>query len=191
MLKNTLSHNRPPSYHPQSLFKADNMMPKTSSFKGADCSNELTWQRMETQNEWEGPRERVRPWGSGVGSAVHCSGVTSDNGPAVNGPAVTSRNCVLDPRKNETLDVFTSKVKCHFYFYIHGSVDRESNLITVQQDATYSVYCISVGSSTCFGYWHPSSGARTTVITASGTGRPGLLPSALVVEFQFNNESGW
>jgi len=25
------------------------------------------------------------------------------------------------------------------------------NLITVQQDATYSVYYISVGSSTCFG----------------------------------------
>ena len=47
--------------------------------------------------------------GSRVGSAVHCSGVTSDNGPAVNGPAVTSRNCVLDPRKNETLDVVTSK----------------------------------------------------------------------------------
>jgi len=35
---------------------------------------------------------------------------------------------------------------------------RESNLITVQQDATYSVYYISVGSSTCFGCWHPSSG---------------------------------
>jgi len=34
---------------------------------------------------------------------------------------------------------------------IHGSVHRESNLITVQQDATYSVYYISVGSSTCFG----------------------------------------
>ena len=82
---------------------------KTSSFKRADCSNELTWQRMGTQNEWEGPREGVRPWGSRVGSAVHCSGVTSDNGPAVNGPAVTSRNCVLDPRKNETLDVVTSK----------------------------------------------------------------------------------
>ena len=62
-----------------------------------------------TKNEWEGPRELVRPWGSGVGSAVHCSGVKSDNGPAVNGPAVTSRNCVLDPRKNETLDVVTSK----------------------------------------------------------------------------------
>jgi len=26
-----------------------------------------------------------------------------------------------------------------FVFYIHGSVHRESNLITVQQDATYSV----------------------------------------------------
>jgi len=35
-------------------------------------------------------------------------------------------------------------------FYIHGSVQRESNLITVQQDAIYSVYYISVGSSTCF-----------------------------------------
>jgi len=43
-----------------------------------------------------------------------------------------------------------------------------SNLITVQQDATYSVYYISVGSSTCLGCWHPSSGARTVVITASG-----------------------
>jgi len=36
-------------------------------------------------------------------------------------------------------------------FYIHGSVHRESNLIIVQQDATYSVYHISVGSSKCFG----------------------------------------
>jgi hypothetical protein len=36
-------------------------------------------------------------------------------------------------------------------FYIHGSVHRESNLITAQQDATYSVYYISVGSSTYFG----------------------------------------
>ena len=38
-----------------------------------------------------------------------------------------------------------------FFFYVHGSVHRESNLITVQQDATYSVYYISVGSSTCSG----------------------------------------
>ena len=54
-------------------------------------------------------------------------------------------------------------------FYINGSVHSELNLITVQQDATYSVYYISVGSSKCFGCWHPSSGAGgTTVITASG-----------------------
>ena len=53
-------------------------------------------------------------------------------------------------------------------FYIHGSMHRESNLITVQQDATYSVYYISVRSSICFGCRHPSSGARKTVITASG-----------------------
>ena len=58
------------------------------------------------------------------------------------------------------------------------------NLISVQQNATYSVYYISVGNSTCFGCWHPSSGARTTVITASGTGQTGLLTSALVAELE-------
>jgi len=40
--------------------------------------------------------------------------------------------------------------RLYIYIYIHGSVHRESNLIIVQQDATYSVYYISVGSSTCF-----------------------------------------
>jgi len=35
----------------------------------------------------------------------------------------------------------------------------------------YSVYYISADSSTCFGFWHPSLGSRTTVITASGTGQ--------------------
>jgi len=34
------------------------------------------------------------------------------------------------------------------------------------------------------GCLHLSSGAGTTVITASGTGQPGLLPSALVVELE-------
>jgi len=53
-------------------------------------------------------------------------------------------------------------------FYIHGPVHRESNLLTVRQDATYPVYYFSVGSSTCFGCWHPSSGAGTAVITACG-----------------------
>jgi len=42
------------------------------------------------------------------------------------------------------------------------------NLIIVQQDVTYSVYYISVASTTSSGCWHTSSGARTTVITASG-----------------------
>jgi len=42
-----------------------------------------------------------------------------------------------------------------YIFYTHGSVHRESNLITVQQDATYSVYYISVGNSTSFGCWQP------------------------------------
>jgi len=32
--------------------------------------------------------------------------------------------------------------------YIHGPVHRESNLMIVQQDVTYSVYYFSVGSST-------------------------------------------
>jgi hypothetical protein len=64
--------------------------------------------------------------------------------------------------------------------------------LIVQQDATYSVCYITVGSCTCFGCWHPSSGAGTAVITASGTGQPGLLPSAVVVGLeQLNNDSGW
>jgi hypothetical protein len=63
----------------------------------------------------------------------------------------------------------------------------------------YSVYYISVGSATCFGCCHPSSGARTAVITASGNGQPALLPSSLVVELELihvyqtkhMNQSGW
>jgi len=58
------------------------------------------------------------------------------------------------------------------------------NLIIDQQDANYSVYYISVRSSTCFGCWHPSSGAGTAVITASGIDLLDLLVSALVVKLQ-------
>ena len=43
-----------------------------------------------------------------------------------------------------------------------------SNLIIFQKDANYSVYYILVGSSTYFGCWHPSSGARITLNTAYG-----------------------
>ena len=61
---------------------------------------------------------------------------------------------------------------------IRRKITSNSNLITVQQDMTYSVYYISVGSSTCFRCWHPSSGACTTNysfwcwITRSSTIRP-------------------
>ena len=69
---------------------------------------------------------------------------------------------------------FDLSLKCykinHFTsdFIYMGSMHRESNFIIVQQDATYSVYYFSVGSYTYFECWHPSSGAGTTVITASG-----------------------
>jgi len=62
----------------------------------------------------------------------------------------------------------SSQSKPSTLFNIHGSVHRESNLIIFQQDVTYSAYYIYVGSSTCFGCWHPSSGAGTAVITAFG-----------------------
>ena len=60
---------------------------------------------------------------------------------------------------------------------------RETNLTIFQLDATYSVYYITVGSSTCFGCRHPSTGAGTAVITASG------IDSLL--SWNSNNESGW
>ena len=50
-----------------------------------------------------------------------------------------------------TIKVLLCLTDTSLYIYIHGSVHRESNLITVQHDATYSVYYISVGSCTCFG----------------------------------------
>jgi hypothetical protein len=54
---------------------------------------------------------------------------------------------------------------CNWWYFNKRSVKI---LIIFQQDANYSVYFISVGSSTRFGCWHPSSGARTNVNTASG-----------------------
>ena len=48
------------------------------------------------------------------------------------------------------------------YFYVHGSLHRESLSIIVQQNATiYSCIIFSADSSTCFGWYpHPSSGAH-------------------------------
>jgi len=76
--------------------------------------------------------------------------------------------CIACAIWNTLITVGKIYQKLNSQLYVHGSVHRESNLITVQQDAAYSVYYISVGSSTCFVFWHPSSGARTAVITASG-----------------------
>jgi len=56
-----------------------------------------------------------------------------------------------------------AKDKMQIFFYVHGSVHRESMSIIVQQDATmYSCIIFSADSSTCFGlYPHPSSGAHS------------------------------
>ena len=57
-----------------------------------------------------------------------------------------------------------------FEFNIQGSVYRKYIPIYIQQDAKLQSLFISVNCSTCFGwYLHPSSGAHTTVSTASGT----------------------
>ena len=56
-----------------------------------------------------------------------------------------------------------------FKFDVHGSVHRKYIPIYIQQDATLHSLFISGNCSTCFGcYFHSSSGAHTTVSTASG-----------------------
>ena len=51
----------------------------------------------------------------------------------------------------------------------------------------YTVYLYLETASTCFGwYLHPSSGAHTTVSTASGTVRLLLLPAATVEDLELN-----
>jgi hypothetical protein len=55
----------------------------------------------------------------------------------------------------------------------------------IQQDATLHSLFISGNRSTCFGcYFHPSSGAHTTVSTASGICHKVLLPAAIVEELE-------
>jgi len=54
-------------------------------------------------------------------------------------------------------------------FNVYGSVHREYIPVYIQQDATLHSLFISENCSTYFGwYLHPSSGAHTTVFTASG-----------------------
>jgi hypothetical protein len=73
------------------------------------------------------------------------------------------------------------------FFSVHGSVHRKYILIYIQQDATLHSLFISGNCSTCFGwYLHPSSGAHTTVSTASGTCQN---VTAIVEELESSNSS--
>jgi hypothetical protein len=54
-------------------------------------------------------------------------------------------------------------------FNVYGYMHHKYVQIYIQQDATLHSLFISGNCSTCFGwYFHPSSGAHTTVTTASG-----------------------
>jgi hypothetical protein len=66
---------------------------------------------------------------------------------------------------------------------IHGSVHRNNILLyKSQQDAHVTEFILSDNCSIGFGcYYHPSSGAQTTVTTASGN-RYIVLLSAVIVE---------
>jgi hypothetical protein len=71
-------------------------------------------------------------------------------------------------------------------FNIHGSVHCNNILIQkFQQDAHVTEFILSDDCSTCFGYHcHPSSGAKTTVTTASGNRYTVLLSAAIVEELE-------
>jgi hypothetical protein len=71
-----------------------------------------------------------------------------------------SGESVITPTRVETIKGFTVNLKEITLLHIP---------IYIQQDATLHSLFISGNCSTCFGwYFHPSSGAHTTVSTASG-----------------------
>jgi len=71
-------------------------------------------------------------------------------------------------------------------FNIHGSVHRNNILLyKSQQEAQVTQFILSDNCSTCFGrYHHPSSGAQTTVTTASDNRYTVLLSVAIVEELE-------
>jgi hypothetical protein len=70
-------------------------------------------------------------------------------------------------------------------FSIHGSVHCNILLHKTQQDAQVTEFISSDNCSTCFGcHHHPSSGAQTTVTTASGNRYTILLSAAIVEELE-------
>jgi len=72
------------------------------------------------------------------------------------------------------------------FFNTHGSVRRNNILIQKsQQDAHITEFILSDNCSTYFvRYYHPSSGAQTTVTTASGNRYTVLLSAAIVEELE-------
>ena len=68
-----------------------------------------------------------------------------------------------NPRRSEPLETKT------LFFNVHGSVHRNNILIYIQQDATlHSLFYLETALHVSGWYHHPSSGAQTTVSTASG-----------------------
>jgi hypothetical protein len=79
-----------------------------------------------------------------------------------------TRWCMCTTRRRSYAHLWTG-VNAHETFNVYGSVHRKYIPIYIQQDATLHSLFISGNCSTCFGwYLHPSSGAHTTVFTASG-----------------------
>ena len=65
--------------------------------------------------------------------------------------------------------IFTRILPCRFFF-IHGSVHRDSILIRSNEMQQYAGVYLLQNHSTCFGFlWHSSSGVHQTVTAASGT----------------------
>jgi len=73
-----------------------------------------------------------------------------------------------------------------FKFNIHGFVHRNNIVLyKSQQDAHVTEFILPDNCSTCFGrYYHPSSGAQTTVTTASVNRYTILLSAAIVEELE-------
>jgi hypothetical protein len=65
--------------------------------------------------------------------------------------------------------------------YCQDKTNPNLLLYKSQQDAHFTEFILSDNCSTCFGrYYHPSSGAQTTVTTASGNRYTVLLSAAIV-----------
>jgi hypothetical protein len=75
------------------------------------------------------------------------------------------------------------------FFNIHGSMHHNNILLyKSQQDAYFTEFILSDNCSTWFRrYYHPSSGAQTTVTTASGNRYTVLLSAAIVEELELKS----